>query len=124
MTSIQAPLQPVLPTVDPLAYQFPMYPQIQHTPRHLNQAGPGAWHTIGASQPIAAAASTSQQHIIQRLPPPGQPQPPDQAFREGTWDGYHSPEDISTQPNSYDYSRYREDQNGWVPQDSYYGAPV
>ena len=115
-----------MPTVDPM-YQFPMYPPIQ-PPRHLNPASPGAWHTIGASQPIAAA-STSQQHIIQRLPPPppppGQTQPQEQTFREAPWDGYHSPEDLSTQQGTFDYSRYREEQNGWVhPPDPYYGAAV
>jgi len=108
-----------------MGYQFQMYPQIQPAPRHLNPAGP-AWHPIEASQPIAAAPPTSQQHIIQRLPPPppppGQPQPHDQTFREGPWEGYHTSEDISAQPGSYDY-RYR-DENGWVPPDSYYGAAV
>lgn len=118
------PLQSAIPAVDQIAYQF-MYPPIQPTSRHLNTAGPGPWHTIGAPPPIAATASTSQQHVIQRLPPPapGQSQPQDQ-FREGTWDGYHSPEDISTQQSSYDFPRYREDQNSWVPQDSYYGTAV
>lgn len=115
------PLPPPIPTVDQMAYQFPMYPPLHPAPRHLNPAGPGPWHTIGASQPIP---STSQPHIIQRLPPPAPPGPPqDQTFREGTWDGYHSPEDMSTQQTSYDYSRFREDQN-WVPPDSYYSPAV
>lgn len=106
-----------------MSYQFQMYPPIQPAPRHLNPAGP-AWHPIEASQTITAVPPTSQ-HIIQRLPPPpppGQPQPHDQTFREGPWEGYHTPEDISAQPGTYDY-RYR-DENGWVPPDSYYGAAV
>lgn len=119
-------LQPPIPSVDQIAY-FQMYPPIQSA-RHLNPAGPGPWHTLGASQAIAATASTSQQHIIQRLPPPPPPpaqtQPQDPTFREGPWEGYHSPDDISAQQDSYGYPRYREDQNGWVSSDPYYTAPV
>jgi len=124
MSAIHPPtIQPTIPAVDQMQpFQF-LYTQQLHVPqppRHLPPP-PGPWHILGAAQPIQTAASTSQQHLIRPPPPPGQPQAPEHAYREGTWDGYNSPEDISAAQSTYGY---REDQSGWVPPGTYYDAAV
>ena len=127
MSSIHPPtIQPTIPAVDQMQpFQF-LYSQQIHVPQPPRLPGPppSPWHIIGTPQPIQTAASTSQQHLIRPPPPPGQPQAPEHAYREGTWEGYNSPEDISAPQSSYEYPRYREDQSGWVPPGTYYDAAV
>ncbi|KDR75012.1 hypothetical protein GALMADRAFT_69767 [Galerina marginata CBS 339.88] len=114
-------LQAAMPPVDHIhSYPFQVYatPLPSGTPRGMagGPSQPPPWQvTIAPAQTHLHAPSVpanSHPHMIHR-PPPGHSQPPSQQYRDDAWEGYNPPDDIASQPTSYEY-RYREE-NGWVP---------
>ena len=116
-------LQATIPQVEPLQpYQFQVYvPPIQGAPRQ-----PPPWQvTVAPAQTHLhppSSSSTTHPQIISRSAPPHTHSP--HQFRDDTWEGYNTPDDIAAQNAHYDY-RYRDDQSGWVSGPGpYYEPPV
>jgi hypothetical protein len=114
-------LQAAMPSVDPLnTYPFQVYappppPPIHGAPpRGMTNAPPQPWQvTIAPAQTHLHPPPPPHPHMMHR-PPAGPSQPgTSQHYREDTWDGYNTPDEMAAQPTAYEF-RYRDEQSGWV----------